>query len=144
MKLFILLLSVLSMNTSFNNLDLDEVRTNYSIAVMNKEICEKMITELEQSKENSAVNLAYLGGYQTAWANHVFNPISKLGTFKKGKKNIELAINKDPDNIEIRYIRLSVQKNAPSFLGYSDNLKEDRDFIIKNKSNISSELIKKT
>ena len=128
------LLSGLLINISFNNPDLNEVRTNYSIAVQDKNMCKNMITELEQSKEKSAVNLVYLGGYQTIWTNHVFNPISKLGTFKKGKKNIEQAINKEPKNIEIRYIRFSVQKNASSFLGYNGNLKQDRDFMVKIKA----------
>lgn len=92
-----------------------------------------MIEELELSKEKSVIALAYLGAYQTVWANHIFNPLTKLATFKKGKKNIELAISKEPENIEIRYIRFSVQKNAPSFLGYNSHLKEDRDFLVKNK-----------
>ena len=102
-----------------------------------------MIEELELSKEKSVIALAYLGGYQTIWANHVFNPLSKLATFKKGKNNIELAISKEPENVEIRYIRFSVQKNAPSFLGYNNNLKEDRDFLVKNKKNINSDFVQK-
>ena len=69
--------------------------------------------------------------------------MSKLTTFKKGKKNIELAISKEPENVEIRYIRFSVQKNAPSFLGYNNNLKEDRDFLVKNKKNINSDFLQK-
>lgn len=128
-----LLLSVLLMNFSFNSSDLNEVRSSYSKAVLDKKLCEKMIEELELSKEKSVIALAYLGAYQTVWANHIFNPLTKLATFKKGKKNIELAISKEPENIEIRYIRFSVQKNAPSFLGYNSHLKEDRDFLVKNK-----------
>lgn len=48
--------------------------------------------------------MAYLGGLQTIWANHVFSPISKLNTFKEGKKNIEQAIKKEPENVELRFI----------------------------------------
>ena len=75
------------MFTSFNNADLNEVRTSYRIAVQDKKVCEKMIRVLEQSKEKSAVHIAYLGGYQTIWANHVFNPMEKPTTFNKGKEN---------------------------------------------------------
>ncbi|WP_313216128.1 hypothetical protein [Soonwooa sp.] len=136
-------LSVLLMNVSFKNSDLNEVRTSYNKAVLDKKLCKNMIDELELSKEKSVIALAYLGAYQTIWANHVFNPLSKLATFKKGKNNIELAISKEPENVEIRYIRFSVQKNAPSFLGYNNNLKEDRDFLVKNKKNINSDLLQK-
>ena len=136
-------LTVLLMNVSFKNSDLNEVRSSYSKAVLDKKLCKKMIEELELSKEKYVIALAYLGAYQTIWANHVFNPLSKLATFKKGKNNIESAISKEPENVEIRYIRFSVQKNAPSFLGYNSHLKEDRDFLVKNKKNINSDLLQK-
>lgn len=136
-------LTVLLMNVSIKNSDLNEVRTSYSKAVLDKKLCKKMIEELELSKEKSVIALAYLGAYQTIWANHVFNPLSKLATFKKGKNNIESAISKEPENVEIRYIRFSVQKNAPSFLGYNNNLKEDKDFLVKNKKNINSDFVQK-
>ena len=135
--------TVLLMNVSFKNSDLNEVRTSYSKAVLDKKICKKMIEELELSKEKSVIDLAYLGAYQTIWANHVFNPLSKLATFRKGKNNIELAISKEPENVEMRYIRFSVQKNAPSFLRYNSHLKEDKDFLVKNKKNINSDFLQK-
>ena len=143
MKILMSFLTVLLMNVSFKNSDLNEVRASYSKAVLDKKICKKMIEELELSKEKSVIDLAYLGAYQTIWANHVFNPLSKLATFRKGKNNIELAISKEPENVEMRYIRFSVQKNAPSFLRYNSHLKEDRDFLVKNKKNINSDLLQK-
>ncbi len=135
--------TVLLMNVFFKNSDLNEVRTSYSKAVLDKKLCKKMIEELELSKEKSVIDLAYLGAYQTIWANHVFNPLSKLATFRKGKNNIELAISKEPENVEMRYIRFSVQKNAPSFLRYNSHLKEDKDFLVKNKKNINSDFLQK-
>jgi len=82
--------------------------------------------------------LAYLGGLQTIWANHVFSPISKLNTFKEGTKNIESAIKKEPNNVELRFIRLSIQKNISAFLGYKSNIKEDTQFIKDNRQQITS------
>lgn len=127
----------------FNVCILDEVRVNYNKLVSDKELCKKMILELEEAKNNSATHLGYLGGLQTIWANHVFSPISKLNTFKQGKKNIEQAIKKEPNNVELRFIRLSVQKNAPAFLGYNSNIKEDIQFIKNNRSEIKSEILNK-
>ncbi|MDH0660661.1 MULTISPECIES: hypothetical protein [unclassified Empedobacter] len=143
MKILMLFSTVLLMNVFFKNSDLNEVRTSYSKAVLDKKLCKKMIEELELSKEKSVIDLAYLGAYQTIWANHVFNPLSKLATFRKGKNNIELAISKEPENVEMRYIRFSVQKNAPSFLRYNSHLKEDKDFLVKNKKNINSDFLQK-
>ncbi|SEH84225.1 hypothetical protein SAMN02927937_01722 [Paenimyroides aquimaris] len=143
MKFLGLLISVLCLLTSFNTTSLDTVRANYSKVVSDKELCEKMIAELAEAKNNSATHLAYLGALLTIWANHVFNPISKLNTFKEGKKNIEQAIKKEPANVELRFIRLSVQKNAPSFLGYKSNINEDTEFIKENRHQIGSEILKK-
>lgn len=118
-------------------MDLEYIRNHYQQAVSDKKMCEAMITELEKISKNS-VHLAYLGGLQSIWANHVGNPFSKLSTFKRGKTNIEKAVNSDSDNVEIRLIRLSVQKNCPAFLGYSKNIKEDEQFIINHKEEINS------
>lgn len=137
-KLLVSLLSILCLTTSLHVDILDEARVNYSEVVSDKELCEKMIAELTKTKHISATHLAYLGALQTIRANHVFSPITKLSTFKEGKKNIEQAINKEPNNAELRFIRLSIQKNAPSFLGYKSNMKEDTEFIRKNRHQIES------
>ncbi|UAY51244.1 hypothetical protein [Ferruginibacter albus] len=143
MRISFLLICALFFFSGFNSNILDEVRTNYGKFASDKEMCERMITELSKTKNNSATHLAYLGALQTIWAKHVFSPISKLNTFKKGKTNIETAIGKEPGNVELRFIRLSVQKNAPSFLGYNSNIKDDADFIKKNKHQIKSEIVQK-
>ena len=118
------------------NIGLDAVRSGYTKAVDDKNLCSEMIQKL-RSVQSDPVCLAYLGGYQTIWAKHVFNPFSKLKTFNEGKKNIESAVKVDPLNAEIRMVRLSVQKNAPSFLGYHSNVEEDENFIRKNISAIN-------
>lgn len=138
-----LLISAVFVFISFNATGLDVVRANYNKLVSDKDLCKKMISELAETKDNSATHLAYLGGLQTIWANHVFNPISKLNTFKEGKKNIDQAIKKEPDNVELRFIRLSVQKNAPSFLGYKSNINKDTEFIRENRHQIGSEILQK-
>lgn len=143
MKFSCLLLSFIFFQTSFRSSGLDIIRINYSKAVSDKELCEKMIGELTRTKNGSVTHLAYLGGLQTIWSNHVFSPISKLNTFKEGRNNIEQAIKKEPGNVELRFIRLSVQKNAPSFLGYSSNTNEDNEFIRKNRYKISSKIVHK-
>ncbi len=121
---------------------LDDVRKNYGKMALNEELCKSAISEFERTKNNSATHLGYLGGLQTIMANHVFSPVSKLNTFNKGKKNKEQAIKEEPDNAELRFIRLSVQKNAPWFLGYQSNIKEDTEFIHKNRDRIKSDMLK--
>lgn len=65
-------------------------------------------------------------------ANHVFNPVTKLRYFNNGKSILENAIAKAPANTELRYLRLTIQLNAPSFLGYNKMIEADKMFLQKN------------
>ncbi len=124
--------------------DLDHIRNNYHRAIKDKSTCKALIDELKaKEKEINSIELAYFGALETIWANHVINPFSKLKTFRKGKEKIENAAKQTPKNIEISYLRLSVQKNAPSFLGYNDNIKEDTEFLKENRHQIKSIVLQK-
>lgn len=125
-----------------NEILLNKVRSNYHLFLFNRDFCQATISELEKNKNESVLFLGYLGALQTINANHVSNPITKLKTFKRGKQNIESAVKADPNNVEIRFIRLSVQKNTPTFLGYNVNINEDITFINNNKQQIKSEYLK--
>ena len=72
-------------------------------------------------------------------AKHASNPLNKYSYFNKGKKLLEDAIKKEPNNIEIRLMRLISQEKTPSFLGYNKNIEADRNFIIKNYKNSDDE-----
>lgn len=142
MMKMILFLLVVSTATVVHATDLEYLRKSYAKAVNDESLCESIITKLS-GKFESHVHSAYLGAYQTIWANHVFNPISKLSTFTKGRVAIDKAVSKDPNNVEIRFIRLSVQKNCPSFLDYNSNIAADKKFIKDHMSSITSEQLKK-
>jgi len=141
MKICTLLIPAVFFLTDLDGSILDEVRASYNKLASDKVLCEKLIFELTNTKNISATQLAYLGSLQIIWANHVFSPAGKLHTFKEGKKNIEQAIKREPHNAELRFVRLSVQKNAPSFLGYRPNIAEDTEFIRKNRDQIKSAVV---
>jgi len=54
---------------------------------------------------------------------------SKISRFKEGTKLLEATLKSDPNNIEIRMIRLSIQEDVPGITGYKKNIKEDKKFI---------------
>lgn len=43
---------------------------------------------------------------------------------------VEFAVASEPNNIEIRMIRLSIQEKAPKIVNYNKNKKEDKDFLV--------------
>jgi len=55
----------------------------------------------------------------------------KLKIFKSGHQKLEKAIQKDPSNVEYRFLRLMVQENAPKALGYKNELDKDSEVVRK-------------
>ena len=53
----------------------------------------------------------------------------KISRFKEGAKLLESTITNEPNNIEIRMIRLSIQENVPGITGYKKNIKEDKKYL---------------
>lgn len=136
MKSAVLILSL------FLTSNLTSVRTLFF-----EENSEKVNIELFEKTENVTLQsdpalYAYNGLAIMRKAEYTFNPYTKLSYFKKGKTKVEAAIKTNPKNAELRFIRLSIQDNIPSFLGYSDDISSDKKIVIealKNK-NFSSDL----
>lgn len=85
---------------------------------------------LESTSDNSPLVTAYRGAAQTIEAIYVFWPLKKLDYLKEGLGIIASAISKDPDNLEIRYMRFSIVSNVPGFLGFGNLLEEDKPVIL--------------
>ena len=139
---FFIFVCTLFQSLQVDAMELELLRTSYAKAPIDKKVCKQLIDQLESLKK-SPVQLGYLGACRAIWASHTFNPISKLSSFNRGKKEIESAIQADPNNVELRFIRLSIQKHSPSFLGYAKNIEADTKFIQANKNSIISVQLKK-
>lgn len=120
--------------------EIEKIRANYIRAVSDKELCFKMIEDCK-SKKNKPIYLGYLGGFQALSAKHVLAPWAKLKSFNEGKQNINQAIIQEPQNVELRYIRLSIQKNAPVFLTYRNEMESDTKFIKENLCQIKDKVV---
>lgn len=75
-------------------------------------------------------------------ADYYINPFKKMNSFKKGKEKLEALIAKNKKNVELHFLRLTIQDNLPSFLNYNNNIKEDKDYLFNNVSNILDEDLK--
>jgi hypothetical protein len=65
-----------------------------------------------------------------------------MSYFSDGKKHLEEAISNDKENIELRFLRLTIQANLPTFLGYSDNKENDKAFVLTHLNEAKSETFK--
>ncbi|MFZ1800695.1 MAG: hypothetical protein WAU24_12590 [Chitinophagaceae bacterium] len=122
---------------------LTDVRKMYHNSSEDGTACRKLVEMLAPYTPASNVLLAgYEGGAMMMLAKHVVNPFTKLSYFKKGKHILEAAIVADAQNAELRFIRFATQSDAPGFLGYNDNLKEDKSFLLKALENMKDKELK--
>ena len=111
--------------------DLTLVRVKYPEASKNGKEAKKLHDELISiTKKDLPVLIAYKGAVTTIMANHAQGVKDKKRLFNEGKELLEHAVETQPDNIEIRCIRLSVQENAPKITGYRKNISEDKKRIL--------------
>lgn len=136
MKLLVLIISFIFIST---DIDISEVRRDYKNAVISKSRAFELNSKLEGiSKSDEKVLVAYKGAVISITAKYKSSNKLKSSTFESGVSLIEYAVENDNKNIEVRFVRLSIQQNSPRFLKYHDDIESDKRFIINNFNSIQS------
>lgn len=113
----------------FNSLSaqvLDNVRNQFP-GINSLEEAELHMKSLENEKGIACK--AYYAAMLFMKSKYVKFPFTKYSYFKKGKAALDLLVQENKTNIEMRYIRFLFQNQMPSFLNYDKNLKEDYSVI---------------
>lgn len=117
--------------TNMFSKDLIAVRRLFYAASQNNAKTDSLLRYIDHMEDvKSPISRGYRGMYYMLKARYSYNPVSKLSSFSKGRKLLEGAITSDPANVELRFLRLSVQLNAPSFLDYNDDIEQDKKTIV--------------
>ncbi|MBX2906644.1 MAG: hypothetical protein KF744_11435 [Taibaiella sp.] len=123
---------------------LQEVRDAFYSVSEEKAASDKLLEAIVAAgNEAPNVLLAYKGMYHMLQARELVNPYSKWASFRKGRILLDRAIDRDGDNAEIRLLRLSAQMNAPSFLGYNNNMEADKRVILNALSSMKDNDLKR-
>lgn len=114
----------------------DEVkvlREQYLSAALDKNQIEDLARSCATFKNSSlSTSHGYCLMIHFLEAKNAFNPYKKLAAFSMGKKKLDSLILDHSKNIELRYLRHTIQDRVPGFLGYHDNLKEDEGYMRTN------------
>ena len=100
----------------------------------NSEVAAKKLIEKSSmafSETKQPIYAGFLAVGKFFMAKHVFNPLKKMSYFNEGKNTMEAAVKSDPKNLEVRLMRLITQESVPKFLGYYQNIEEDRNFLTR-------------
>lgn len=137
MKLLILLSFFIKANS-----DLSSLRSFYEAAPKEEAKAKQMLVLAEKNSTVNFVFLGYTGAAKIILAKHTVNPYAKWNLFNEGKNILETAIKSDINNAELRYLRLTIQMNAPHFLGYKSNVNTDKEFLKKNSNMLNDKELK--
>ena len=132
---YILLFIALFVNVnSFasNDPDITEIRVKFYQLAFDCADTEKILEEVRSIQNPSGIIVAYEAAMQALMAKVVWNPFTKVSHVKLAEKVFDKAVKLDPLNIEIRFIRFSVEYHIPKWLGLSKHMQEDKDFILEN------------
>ncbi|WP_445432189.1 hypothetical protein [Chryseobacterium indoltheticum] len=127
-----LIFSFLTAFFLFFQSDLDALRNSYEKANSSTANTQSFINIAEKQTGSDAVTSAYKAAAKIMEAKIVTK--NRKALVKSGATSLETIIKNNPNNVELRVIRMSVQENIPKIVGYSKNLKEDKMFIIDNYS----------
>jgi len=113
--------------------DLKKLRAHY-VLMSKKEESALLIKDIATQNKDLPRSLtnAYIAAAEMALAQYKFSPAAKLSNFNNGRKLLEAAVRSDSVNLEVRYIRFTIQCNAPKFLGYTKNIIADKNFLVQN------------
>jgi len=132
MKLFLAFMMMTTVLHAADEIPVQQMREMYYNASKSSAASDKFYELMKRENSTSPLALGYQAMAEFMKCYHSFNPVTKLTYFGKGKSNLDRAIQNDPQNIELRYLRFTVQTNIPFFLNYSSSVNEDKQFIISN------------
>ncbi|MEY8761509.1 hypothetical protein [Chryseobacterium tongliaoense] len=135
-----LILSFLTAFIFFFQTDLETLRNSYAKANQSNENTRSFISTAEKQSGSDAVTTGYKAAAQIMEAKITTEKGKRKSFVKTGATTLENLVKSNPNNIELRVIRLSVQENIPKIVGYRGGLKEDKAFILNNYSKQSTAL----
>lgn len=113
------------------NPSITEIRKLYATATSSEATAREFLDKLSDvSKEDNKTLVAYKGASLAIVSKLEKRIADKSKKFKEGSSLIEYAIANEPNNIEIRLVRLSVQENVPKIVNYRGNRKEDKKYLL--------------
>lgn len=104
----------------------ERLRKEYKSAVADEGRATALLEKLRATPSKDALTYGYIAATEALLAKFAFLPTTKYSLCKRSMEDFRLAVAADPENLEIRYLRLAVQVSLPSFLDMSNDIDADR------------------
>lgn len=111
--------------------DLTTLRHLYAEAVKEEAAQNRLRAMLRDYRGGDAAVLGYRAVAEAVQARYEWSPLAKLRAVRRAQAAFDQAVAADPQNVEVRFLRFTVETNVPRYLGMSPHLEEDRTHIIR-------------
>lgn len=122
---------ILSLHNGFAEDGIDGLRKCFHESILDESKVEVFHKKVMSISMPSAIQTAYQAASFALLAKKVWNPIEKISFINRYGKLIDKAIQADPNNIEIRFLRLSIDYQTPMIIGRKGNVCFDKSLILK-------------
>ncbi|WP_231464381.1 MULTISPECIES: hypothetical protein [unclassified Pedobacter] len=133
--LFLLSLFAQISKAQLSNKEIAILKVDLVKAVDNTSLTDSLLKRLNALSNKNALLTGYTATLEALKAKHAWNPYNKIKFVKRSLSTMQKAINMDKENMEIRFMRFSIEHFTPGFLGFSKDLDEDRKEIVKHYQN---------
>jgi len=111
--------------------DITEIRKQMLRAINSSKVTDSLYSNLRIISKKPPLVTAYVGALEALKAKNSWNPYNKIKYLNISGKTVDEAVNASPNDMEIRFIRFSIQSNLPHFLGLDKDITADKTEIIK-------------
>lgn len=114
---------------------IEYVRSEFYLALNDEDAANRLVNFI-RSEYGSDENLytpriqAYLGAVEAVMAGFAFNPYNKFRYVIKGLKKLGHAVERSPEDLEVRFLRFAVLHNIPSLFGVGDERQSDMEIVV--------------
>ena len=122
---------MVSWASASNQEEVKRVRAAIMRGIVNEKVNDSLLKVLKEINAPSPIMQAYLGTSLSLVAKHAWDPYTKIKYLIKSEAELKKAIAREPENLEIRFMRFSIESNCPGFIGFSKNIEADKKIIIK-------------
>lgn len=122
--------------------DVKEVRKIFLLSSDSQLKCSQLNKMTSEKVNESPIYHSYNIVSKIIESKYLINPLKKVKVFKENTKRLDSLLVIYPKILEIRFLRYSIQSNAPKILGYTNFVSEDYEFIMNNISYADEDLKK--
>ncbi|UYW00986.1 hypothetical protein K5I29_10870 [Flavobacterium agricola] len=120
--------------------DLDSARKQFQSAQTNKTQALQFYQTTNQWTTQDPVLIAYQAAGKMVQSKFEKGKQQKKDLFKTGATQLNQLIASHPNQVELRFIRLTIQQNTPALLKYNANIDEDKAVIFSQYKNTDAKL----